>query len=79
MRWQGGGGVGGAEERSKAMAYNNNYVDGRWGLFWYAGEMRLVTRKASLAGVELPASLILPTCNAFPRISHQRDVQHGVQ
>ena len=48
------------------MSYNNAYVDGRWGLFLHAGAMRLVTRKASLAGVELPTSLIKPTCKACP-------------
>ena len=47
------------------MAYNNSYVDGRWGLFRYAGAMRLITRKAILAGVELPAWPIDPTCPAF--------------
>ena len=48
------------------MACNNAYVDGRWGLFRYAGAMRLITRKAILADVEFPASPIEPTCKACP-------------
>ena len=43
------------------MAYNNAYVYGQWGLFRHVGAMSLVTRKASLAGVDLPASPIDPT------------------
>ena len=69
---RGSGGVGGGgkgdEEHINAMAYNNAYVDGRWGLFQHAGAMRLITCKAILAGVELPASPIDPTykaCSAF--------------
>ena len=48
------------------MAYNNDYVDGWWGLFRHVGGMRLVTLKASLAIVDLPASPIEPTCKACP-------------
>ena len=48
------------------MAYNTAYVAGRWVLFRHAGAMRLITRKASLAGVKLPASPIEPTCKACP-------------
>ena len=59
-----GGGDEGAKERLNSMAYNNAYVDGRWGLFRHAGAMRLITRKASPAGVELPASPIDPTCKS---------------
>ena len=51
----------GAEKRLNYMAYNNTYVDGRWGLFCHAGAMRLITHKASLAGVELPTLPIEPT------------------
>ena len=56
-----GGGGKEDEERINAMAYNNAYGDERWGLFRQAGLMRLIARKASLAGVELPASPIEPT------------------
>ena len=49
-----GGGGEGAEERLNAMAYNNAYVEGRWGLYRHAGAMRLITHKASLAVVKLP-------------------------
>ena len=49
-----------------AMKYNNAYVEGSWGLFRQAGAMRLVTRKASLAGIDLPASLVDPNCKACP-------------
>ena len=55
-----GDGGEGAKECLNAMDYNNTYVDGRWGLFRYAGSMRIITRKASLVGVELPASPIKP-------------------
>ena len=48
------------------MAYNNANVEGRWGLFRHAGAMRLITHKASLAGVELPASSVEPDCKACP-------------
>ena len=43
------------------MAYNKSYVEGRWGLFQNAGAMRLITRKASLAGIKLPVSPVEPT------------------
>ena len=56
---EGGGEV--ARERLNTMAYNNSYVDGWWGLFRNAGAMRLIPPKASLVGVELPASPIDPT------------------
>ena len=61
-----GGGGKGAEEGLNAMAYNNSYVEGRWGLFRSAGSMRLITHKASLASVELPTSPVEPTCKACP-------------
>ena len=63
-----GSGGEGEKERLNAMDYNNAYVDGRWGIFWHAGAMRPITRKASLAGVKLPASLIEPTCKACPTL-----------
>ena len=53
-----GGGGGRAKERLNAIAYNNSYIDGRWGLFRHVGAMRLITQKASLASVDLPASPI---------------------
>ena len=59
-----GGGNEGAKERLNAMAYNNAYVEGQWALFRHAGAMRLITRKAILAGAKLPASLVEPTCKA---------------
>ena len=46
------------------MAYNNAYMEGRWGLFRNAGAMLLLTRKASLAGFKLPASPVKPNSNA---------------
>ena len=52
----------GAEERLNAMAYNNAFVERRWGLFRHAGAMRLITCKANLAGVKLPALPVEPTC-----------------
>ena len=48
------------------MAYNNAYAEGWWGLFLHARAMRLINRKASLAGVEILASLVHLTCKAFP-------------
>ena len=54
------------EERPNTIAYNNAYVEWRWGLFWHAGEMRLITRKASLADVEIPSSPVDPKCKACP-------------
>ena len=59
-----GGGGAGDEERLNSIAYNNAYVEGRWGLFWHTGAMRLITRKASLAGVDLPALPVDPNCKA---------------
>ena len=61
-----GGGGEGAEERLNSMAYNNAYADGRWGLFRHAGAMRLITCKASLAGVVLITLSIEPICKACP-------------
>ena len=55
-----GGGSAGEEERPNAIVYNNAYVEGRWGLFRNAGATRLITCKASLASVKLPASLVDP-------------------
>ena len=49
------GGGEGSQERLNAMAYNKVHVDGQWGLFRHGGEMRLITCKASLASIELPA------------------------
>ena len=67
---RGGGGRGDgirvAEDRPNAMAYNNDYVDGRWGLFWHAGAMQLITHKASLVVVDIPASPIEPAFNSCP-------------
>ena len=54
----------GEEERLKSMAYNKAYVEGRWGLFRNVGAMRLITRKASLAGVGLPVFPVDPNCKA---------------
>ena len=56
-----GGGGKGPEERLNAMDYNNAYVEGRWGLFQNAVAMRVITCKASLVGINLPASPIDPT------------------
>ena len=50
------------------MVYNNAYVEGRWVLFRHAGEMRLITRKVSLAGVNLPTSPVEPNCKACPAL-----------
>ena len=38
-----GGGSTGEEERPNMIAYNNAYVEERWGLFRHAGVMRLIT------------------------------------
>ena len=46
--------------------YNNAYVEERWGLFRHAGAMRLITQKASAAGVELPLLPIDPKCMTCP-------------
>ena len=35
------------------------------------GAMRLITRKSSLAGVELPSSPVDPKCKACPRVPHR--------
>ena len=48
------------------MAYNNSYVEGRWGLFRHSGAMQIITCKAILAGVDLPTSPAEPNCKAFP-------------
>ena len=61
-----GGGSTGEEQRPNAIAYNNVYMEGRWGLFRQVGAMRLITQKASLAGVELPLSPVDPKCKACP-------------
>ena len=67
---RGGSGIGssgaGEEERFNSMAYNNAYVDGRWGLFCHVGAMQLITYKASLAGINMPASPVEPNCKACP-------------
>ena len=57
-----GGGGAGDEEHLNSMAYNNAYVEVRWSLFLHAGAMRLITCKASLVGVDLPASTVEPNC-----------------
>ena len=46
--------------------YNNAYVEDRWGAFRHAGAMRLITRKASAAVVEVPSSPLDPKCKSFP-------------
>ena len=67
---RGGGGTGGGrageEERINSIAYNNAYVEGRWGLLWHAGAMRLITHIASLASVELSASPVDLKCKICP-------------
>ena len=67
---RGGGGTGGGsvgeEERLKAIENNTAYVEGRWVLFQHKGAMRLVTRKASLAGIDIPASPVDPKCKSCP-------------
>ena len=68
----GGGGGGGSgsgsvgEERPNAIAYNNSYLEDRWGAFRHAGAMRLITRKASTAVVKLPSSPLDPKYKACP-------------
>ena len=69
MSGGGGGGAGGGsgstgEERPNATAYNNAYMEDRWGAFRHAGAMRLITQKSSVAGVELPLSPLYPKCKA---------------
>ena len=54
------------KERPNAIAYNNNQLEDRWGAFRHAGVMRLIMRKASTAGVELPSSPLDPKCKACP-------------
>ena len=61
-----GGGGGGSEDCLNSMVYNNVYVYGRWGLFRHSEAMRIITRKESLSGVEIPASSIEPKCKACP-------------
>ena len=56
-------GRGGATQRD---CLQQRYAEGRWGLFWHAGAMRLITRKASLSSVELPSSPVDPKCKACP-------------
>ena len=63
-----GGGGKGAEERLNSMVYNNAYVEVRWGLFRHAGAMRLITCKASLAGVKIPTSPVETNCKACPAL-----------
>ena len=61
---RGGGGRGSGsagKERPNAIAYNNSYLEERWGAFRQAGSMRLITIKASTAGVELPSLPLAPT------------------
>ena len=67
-RAAGGGGVSGStgEDRPNGIAYNNAYMEERWGLFRNAGAMRLITRKASSTGVELPSSPVDPKYKACP-------------
>ena len=48
------------------MAYNSVYVEGRWGLFRHAGATRIINRKASLAGVNIPTLPVDPKCKACP-------------
>ena len=61
-----GGGGSTGEDRPNTIAYNNAYMEERWALFKHAGAMRLITRKASAAGVELPSSPVDPKCKACP-------------
>ena len=72
-----GGGGEGAKEHINDMAYNNAYVDGRWGLFQHAGAIKLITRtlasRAMSSRVADRADL-----QGLPHVPHQRDVQHRV-
>ena len=52
--------------RLNQMAYNDAYVDGRWGLFRHAGAMRNIVRAAKEAGNNLPVSPLDPTCRSCP-------------
>ena len=66
-RRRGGGGSGSTgDNRPNAIAYNNAYMEEIWGLFRHVGAMRLINRKSSAAGVELPSSPIDPKCKACP-------------
>ena len=56
----------GDKERLNSMAYNNVYVEGRWGLLLHTGAIRFINRKASLAGVNLPVLPVDPNCKACP-------------
>ena len=64
--WGGGESGSGStgEERPNAIAYNNAYVEDRWGALLHAGSMRLITRKSSAAGIEPPLSPLDPKCKA---------------
>ena len=55
-----------ADDRPNTIAYNNAYMEKRWGLFRHAVAMRLIMQKASAAGVELPLSPVDPKCKACP-------------
>ena len=54
----------GEEELPNSIAYKNAYVEGGWGLLRHTWAMRLITRKASLVGVELPSSPVDPKFKA---------------
>ena len=54
------------EEIPNTIAYNNAYVEDWWGAFRHAGAMRIITRKASAAGVKLPSLPIEPKRKACP-------------
>ena len=63
----GGGGSGSTDkDRPNDIAYNNAYMEERWGLFRHTGAMRLITQKASTSGVKLPLSPVDPKCKASP-------------
>ena len=64
---EGGGGDGGAgNDRPNDIAYKNDYMEERRGLFRHAGAMRIITRKSSTSGIKLPLSPIDPKCKACP-------------
>ena len=68
-RRRGGGGSGSAgDDRPNDIAYNNAYVEERWGHFHHAGAMRLITQKASAADVKIPSSPIDPKRRPAPPI-----------
>ena len=77
----GGGGRSGStgEDRPNAIAYNNAYMEERWGLFRHAVAMRLITQKASVAGVELPSSPVDPQVQGLPHLSHKGGVQYRMR